>query len=128
MKNNLIEDKIKTIDNYYKKINKLIINSRNQLKKNINQEMLGLYYEIGRAINELIEKYHYEASKNTIIKAFSKKLTNQFGQGFGVANLKIMKKFYNTYKYTGYTLCNQLNWSHNRLIMNIKDEKKEIFI
>ena len=37
-----------------------------------------------------------------------------------------MKKFYLTYK-TGSTLCNQLSWSHNRLIMNIKDETKRNF-
>ena len=33
-----------------------------------------------------------------------------------------MKKFYLTYR-TGYTLWNKLSWSHNRLIMNIEDEK-----
>ena len=37
-----------------------------------------------------------------------------------------MKKFYLTYK-DGYTLCNQLSWSHNRLIMNIDDEVKRNF-
>ena len=37
-----------------------------------------------------------------------------------------MKKFYLTYK-DGYTLCNQLSWSHNRLIMNIDDENKRNF-
>lgn len=37
-----------------------------------------------------------------------------------------MKKFYLTYK-DGYTLCNQLSWSHNRLIMNIDNEDKRNF-
>jgi len=37
-----------------------------------------------------------------------------------------MKKFYLTYK-GGYTLCNQLSWSHNRLIMNIDNEAKRNF-
>ena len=36
-----------------------------------------------------------------------------------------MKKFYLTYK-TGYTLCNQLSWSHNRLIMNINEKISNI--
>lgn len=126
MKNNLITDETKIMDNYYKKINKLIINSKIRLKKNINYEMVELYYEIGHIINELIEKYHFEASQNVIIKMFSDKLTTRFGKGYGVANLKLMKKFYLTYR-TGYTVCNQLSWSHNRLIMNIEEKNKRDF-
>ena len=34
-----------------------------------------------------------------------------------------MKKFYLTYK-DGYTVCNQLSWNYNRLIMNIDNEDK----
>ena len=37
-----------------------------------------------------------------------------------------MKKIYLTYK-GGYTLCNQLRWNLNRLIMNIEDENKRNF-
>lgn len=37
-----------------------------------------------------------------------------------------MKKFYLVFQ-TGSTLWNQLNWSHNRLIMNIDDETKRNF-
>ena len=117
----------KVLNKYYKKIDNLIINTRKSVKRNINYEMVTLYYEIGRIINELIEKYHYEASQNNIIKHFSKKLTKTFGYGYGITNLKLMKKFYNTYKSTGYTMCNQLSWSHNRLIMNVKDKEKRNF-
>ena len=67
-----------------------------------------------------------QLSQNEIIKSFSEKLTNEFGQGFSVPNLKLMKKFYLTYR-GGYTLCNQLSWSHNRLIMNITNERKRNF-
>ena len=44
-----------------------------------------------------------------------------------MANLKLMKKFYLVYNKTGYTVCNQLSWSHNRLIMNIENSKKRNF-
>lgn len=111
---------------YYNKINDLILNSKQRINKKINFEMVELYYEIGKIINELIEKYNFNSSQNEIINMFSKRLTNDFGKGFSVSNLKLMKKFYLTYK-TGYTLCNQLSWSHNRLIMNIEDEKKRNF-
>ena len=67
-----------------------------------------------------------ESSQNEIIKSFSKKLTNQFGQGFSVPNLKKMKKFYNVFK-GGSTLWNQLSWSHNRLLINLDDKIRRDF-
>lgn len=89
-------------------------------------EMVELYYVIGSTINELIEEYHLEASQNKILKSFSVKLTREFGEGYRVSNLELMKKFYLAYK-GGYTLCNQLSWSHNGLIMNIDNEAKRNF-
>ena len=133
--NTIVETKKeKILDNYYEKINELIINSKKQIKKNINTEMVELYYEIGHMIHELIEEHHFEASQNAIVKAFSIKLTKAFGKGFTVSNLKAMKKFYLTYSSTGHTMCDQyhilwkqLSWSHNRLIMNIDDRKRRDF-
>lgn len=124
MNNNL--NKKEVIDNYYKRINKMIINSKNNIIRNINHEMVELYYNIGKTINELIEKHHLEVSQNEIIKDFSEKLTNRFGQGFSVPSLKKMKKFYQVFN-GGSTLWNQLSWSHNRIIMNIDDEKRRRF-
>ncbi len=94
--------------NYYNKINSLILKIKQTVVKNINYEMVELYYDIGSTINELIVEYHLEASQNKILKSFSEKLTREFGEGYSVPNLKLMKKFYLTYK-GGYTLCNQLN-------------------
>ena len=88
--------------------------------------MVELYYNIGQTINELIDEYNLEKSQNEIIKSFSNKLTKQFGQGFSVPSLKKMKKFYQVFN-GGSTLWNQLSWSHNRLIMNIDDDKRRNF-
>lgn len=112
--------------NYYSKINELISQAKQKVAKNINSEMVELYFEIGSTINELIEKYNLESSQNEILKSFSEKLTKEFGTGFSVPNLKKMKKFYQVFK-SGSTLWNQLSWSHNRLIMNIDDEAKRNF-
>lgn len=119
----LIEKNNQVFGNYYDRINDLILKTKQNVVKNINSEMVELYFEIGSTINELIKEYHLEASQNKILKSFSEKLTREFGEGYSVPNLKLMKKFYLTYK-GGYTLCNQLSWSHNRLIMNIDNECK----
>ena len=112
--------------NYYSRINDLILKTKQKVIKNVNYEMVELYFEIGSTINELIENYNLETSQNEILKLFSEKLTREFGQGFSVPSLKKMKKFYLTYK-GGSTLWNQLSWSHNRLIMNIDNEAKRNF-
>ena len=123
---NEIVDNNKIFDDYYEKINQMIINSKTNIIRNINHEMVELYYNIGQAINELIDEYNLEKSQNEIIKSFSNKLTKQFGQGFSVPSLKKMKKFYQVFNGSS-TLWNQLSWSHNRLIMNIDDETRRNF-
>ena len=123
---NEIADNNKIFDDYYEKINQMIINSKTNIIRNINHEMVELYYNIGKAINELIDEYNLKKSQNEIIKSFSNKLTKQFGQGFSVPSLKKMKKFYQVFN-GGSTLWNQLSWSHNRLIMNIDDDKRRNF-
>ena len=122
----IMEQNNQVFRNYYNKINDLILKTKQNVAKNINYEMVELYFEIGSTINELIENYNLEASQNKILKLFSEKLTQEFGQGFSVSNLKKMKKFYLTYE-GGSTLWNQLSWSHNRLIMNIDNEAKRTF-
>lgn len=125
MINEIVENN-KIFDDYYEKINQMIINSKTNIIRNINHEMVELYYNIGQAINELIDEYNLEKSQNEIIKSFSNKLTKQFGQGFSVPSLKKMKKFYQVFN-GGSTLWNQLSWSHNRLIMNIDDDTRRNF-
>ena len=125
MINEIVENN-KIFDDYYEKINQMIINSKTNIIRNINHEMVELYYNIGQTINELIDEYNLEKSQNEIIKSFSNKLTKQFGQGFSVPSLKKMKKFYQVFN-GGSTLWNQLSWSHNRLIMNIDDDKRRNF-
>jgi len=78
MDNNIIKNE-DLFGNYYNKINELILKTKHSVAKNINSEMVALYYEIGATINELIENYHLEASQNKILKSFSEKLTREFG-------------------------------------------------
>lgn len=124
--NDLIEQNNQVFGNYYNKINNLILRTKQNVVRNVNYEMVELYFEIGSTINELIENYNLEASQNEILKLFSEKLTREFGEGFSVPSLKKMKKFYLTYR-NGSTVWNQISWSHNRLIMNIDDENKRNF-
>jgi len=65
-----------------------------------------------------------------LLKELSKSLSNEFGQGFSLANLKNFRKFYLTYPDKGksYTLCSLLSWSHNRLIMREEDDARIYYL
>ena len=89
--------------------------------------MVILYFNIGKLLNELIDKYHLESSQNKIIKEYSTKLTRTYGKGFDTSNLRKMKKFYLTYQDCA-TVWHNLSWSHNRIIMNIDNKKKRFKI
>ena len=51
----IMEQNNQVFGNYYNKINDLILKTKQNVAKNINYEMVELYFEIGSTINELIE-------------------------------------------------------------------------
>jgi len=85
--------------------------------------ILYTYFEIGRLIveaqgGEIRAKYG-----NGLIKEWSKELTNLYGKGYDISNLKRMRQLYLTFQKGG-TPCHQLSWSHYRYILPIKEESK----
>ena len=46
-----------------------------------------------------------------LLKELSKQMTQDFGKGFTVANLKNMRQFYLTFP-NGYALRSELSWTH----------------
>ena len=60
------------------------------------------------------------------IKNYSIKLTNEFGKGYTLTNLKMMRKFYILTK--SHTLCDYLSWSHYRLLLSIDNTKLNYYI
>ena len=64
----------------------------------VNMSMVYAYYETGRAIVEEEQNGADRASYGKeVIKNLSIKLTEQFGRGFSVENLKLMRRFYKVY-------------------------------
>ena len=72
--------------NYYEDIKKELTNNEINRKVKaytINKSDLTTYYNIGKMLSEAGK--HYGES---IIKEYSKKLTNELGKGYGVTSLK----------------------------------------
>jgi predicted nuclease of restriction endonuclease-like (RecB) superfamily len=76
--------------------------------------MVEAYWNIGKSIIEEQggnEKAEYGTG---LLKELSKQMTQDFGKGFTVANLKNMRQFYLTFP-NGYALRSELSWTHYRL-------------
>ena len=95
--------------NYYEDIKKKLINNEINRKvktHSINKSDLTTYYNVGKMLSKA-GKYDGES----IIKEYSKKLTNELGKEYGVSNLRRFRQFYLMIE-KGATLSHLLTWSH----------------
>ena len=82
---------------------------------NANKSKLETNYNIGK---ELVEAgKHYGEG---IIKTYSEKLTNEFGKGYDVSELKRMRKFHLLFQKGG-AVPHQLTWSHISKLLPLTD-------
>ena len=90
-----------------------------------NKEMLILYWNIGKIINE-----HSEWG-NKFLRNLSKDISKEFpnAKGFSVSNLKNMLRFYREYSNVeiGQTPSVQIPWSHNLEILRVDSKEKRIW-
>ena len=79
-------------------IAELLHSARLKVVRTVNQTMVYTYFEIGRMIVEEEQngKNRAEYGKQ-LLKNLSIHLTEQFGKGFSVRNLELIKKFYFVY-------------------------------
>jgi predicted nuclease of restriction endonuclease-like (RecB) superfamily len=133
-------------NNLFDNIKRLLTEARSMIVKNVNHIMVSTYLEIGRIIieDELNGKPRAEYGKQ-IMKDLSVRLTTEFGKGFSVDNLELMKKFYLIYSKSE-TLSRksssnksetpsrfsvsehfQLSWSHYVKLIRIQDDAERQF-
>ena len=106
--------------NYYEKIKSELIN--NEVYKRVkdyskNKSDLNTYYKVGKLLNDAGKSYG-----EGIIKKYSDMLTKELGKGYGLSNLKNMRKFYNIAK--NQTVYDLLNWSYYVELLKIDDINK----
>lgn len=103
-------------------IREILRTARQKAYTAVNFAMVEAYWLIGRRIVEEEQAGKERAGYgNKIITSLSRRLSDEFGNGLSVANLKNFRQFYLTFPdFTkSYTLCSQLSWSHLRLIMRL---------
>ena len=111
---------------FYNEIKKILVSARNKVYQTANFAMVEAYWNIGKSIIEEQggnEKAEYGTG---LLKELSKQMTQDFGKGFTVVNLKNMRQFYLTFP-NGYALRSELSWTHYRLLMRVENENAREF-
>lgn len=111
---------------FYDEIRNILLSARNKVYQTANFAMVEAYWNIGKSIIEEQggnEKAEYGVG---LLKELSRQMTQDFGRGFTVANLKNMRQFYLTFP-NGYALRSELSWTHYRLLMRVENDNAREF-
>ncbi len=112
---------------FYTDVYFILQQARERAYNSANGIMTYAYWNVGRRI---VEQEQYGEKKaqygSYLIKNLSIQLSDEFGTGFSVANLKNCRRFYLTFPEDsyGYSVVGKIPWSHLRSIMRITDEEE----
>lgn len=81
-------------EGFYKQVSSILNAARDKAYTAVNFAMVEAYWEIGKSIVE--EQGGEERAKygDALIEGLSKRLTADYGKGFGIANLRNMRQFF----------------------------------
>ena len=108
-------------------IKELINQSRKNVARQVNYEILATYWKIGEVIVKYEQNEQIRAAygEKTLIQ-LSKRLTQELGRGFSRSNLQNMRLFYMQYPICQ-TVSGKLSWSHYCELLTVSDVDKREF-
>ena len=111
---------------FYGEIKKILLDARNKVYQTANFAMVEAYWQIGKSIVEEQNGEERAEYGTGLLKELSNQMTQDFGKGFTVANLKNMRQFYLTFP-NSYALRSELSWTHYRLLMRVENKNARQF-
>lgn len=109
----------------------MIEEAKQNVAVTVNAATTILYWNIGQRVNsEILNNKRAEYGKE-VVKSLSQKLTQEFGKGWSEQQIRHCLRIAETFpdKEILYALSRQLNWTHLRTIMYLKDElRREFYI
>lgn len=115
---------------FYKDVHDILENARNNAYVMVNDIMTYAYWNIGKRIVEQEMKGTTKAKYGSyIIKRLAQELSDQYGSGFSIANIKNCRQLYMTFPQDsyGYSIMGKVHWSHLRTIMRLEDVEERDF-
>lgn len=93
----------------------------------VNTSLLLTYWEIDRHIVEFEQAGKATAEYGRrLLERLSRDLSDLYGKGFSLSNVKRFRQFYLTYQKSA-TVSHQLSWSHYLELLKIDDELERCF-
>ncbi len=117
-------------DAFFGSIREILAEARRKAATSVNFIMVEAYWRIGARIVEQEQKGEARAAYGKeLIKELSRRLGDEFGRGFSMANLWNFRQFYLAYpdEEKLYTLRRELGWSHYRLIIRVEEPKARAY-
>ena len=115
------------LDRVYEEVRQILVQARIQAWQTVNTAMVTAYWEIGRAIvpEEQRGAARAEYGKR-VITELSRRLSVEFGKGFGRSILWDVRAFYLTFAECD-ALRRELTWTHYRLLLRIEKAEARAF-
>lgn len=113
-------------ENTYRSIRGYVIEAQQQVYTAVNAAMVTAYWKIGKSIFEACGETDRAAYGKQVLQYISERMTAEFGKGFTIRNLQMMRKFYLTFPNAN-ALRSELSWTHYRLLMRVSNTEARIF-
>lgn len=114
-------------EDLFDQISNLIEQARKQVQRSVNTAMVQTYWHIGRLIVEHEQQGESRAAYGKEqLKRLSGRLTERFGKGFDVSNLRNMRRFYDAFPIRE-TVSPELSWSHYNVLVRLDNPSARIW-
>ncbi len=117
---------VKAEPGFYEQVRDVFVAARQFVHKTANFAMVKAYWLVGKMIVEKQGGEVKAAYGDKLIDELSVKLTQDLGAGFTRVNLFYMRRFYLAFQKV-HTLCEQLSWSHYRLLISVENEEARAY-
>ena len=122
-----VTDLAATKEPLFDSVRLIIEQAKNQVKQAVNKQMVQAYWQIGRLIVEHEQQGQARAEYGKAqLKTLSQQLTQHFGKGFDVTNLRNMRRFYRAFPIRD-ALRLELSWTHYRTLLRLENKQARIW-
>jgi plasmid maintenance system killer protein len=107
----------------YTEVRKIIISTKENVYRVINNSQVYAYWDIGRAIIQDEQKGNKRAEYGkAVLIELAYKLTDEFGKAFDERELRRMRQFYMIFQIRD-ALRPELSWTHYRIVLKVESGK-----
>ena len=110
-------------DELYQQVREILLAARQKAYRSIGSVMVEAYWEIGKRIVEDEQEGEERAQYGkATLESLSAKLTEEFGKGFDVRNLRYMRSFYLKFPIRN-AVRSELTWTHYRSLLRVESDE-----